>query len=38
MMAELAPPRIAKGKENITALTLHIDYPSWLFGIQINQI
>ena len=28
---------IAKGQENVTALTLHMDYPSWFFGIQINQ-
>ena len=28
---------IAKGQENVTALTLHINYPSWFFGIQINQ-
>ena len=28
---------IAKGQENVTALTFHMDYPSWFFGIQINQ-
>ena len=28
---------IAKGQENVTALTLHMDYPSWFFGLQFNQ-
>ena len=28
---------IAKGQENVTALTSHMNYPSWFFGILINQ-
>ena len=28
---------IAKGREFVMTLTLHMDYPSWFFGIQIEQ-
>ena len=28
---------IAKGKGYVTTLTLHMDNPSWFFGIQIEQ-
>ena len=27
----------AKGQEYVTTLTYHMDYPSWFFGIQIEQ-
>ena len=28
---------IAKGQEYVTTLTEHMEYPSWFFGIQIEQ-
>ena len=28
---------IAKGQENVTSLTKHMNYPSWFFGIPISQ-
>ena len=37
LYSQTAVVGIARGQEYVTTLTLHMDYPSWFFGIQIEQ-